>query len=107
VLDLCSLQAMSAMLGYLSSSTEWLQQHIVHLLLRRNLSHFFEDPVDISQLKVQLGRHALHQGVEWKARLSDVRISKAALNSHLVRVLCKIVKQSLRLRLHTPDLSCS
>lgn len=74
-----------AMLGYITSSTEWLQQHAVHLLLRRNLAHLFEDPLDLDQLKVQLRRHQLQPCMEWTARLCNVRASRAVINKHLVR----------------------
>jgi hypothetical protein len=72
------------MFSYIASSTEWLQQHAVHLLLRRNFAHFFENAVDLDQLKVQLRRHELHPCMKWTARLVNIRISKAALNKHLV-----------------------
>jgi hypothetical protein len=78
------------MLDYLASSTEWLQQHAVHLLLRRNFAHLFEDPLDFAQLQVQLGRHELHAGMRWTARINNVRLSTAVLSEYLVRSRCGI-----------------
>ena len=74
------------MLGYLSSSTEWLQEHAVRLLLRKNGGHFFEDPADLDQIKVQLRQHELQQCMKWSARLTNTKISCATLNEHLVRL---------------------
>lgn len=76
------------MLEYLASSTEWLQQHAVHLLLRRKLAHLFENPVDLAQLRVQLRKHERHAGMQWSARLSNVQLSRAALSGHVVRRPC-------------------
>jgi hypothetical protein len=74
------------MLEYIASSTEWLQQHAMHLLLRHNFAHLFEDPEDLGQLRVQLGKHKLQSGTRWMgtARLTNVRLSTAALSKHLV-----------------------
>ena len=89
------------MLGYITSSTEWLQQHAVHLLLRRNMAHLFEDPLDLDQLKVQLRRHQLHPCMEWTARLTNVRVSRAAIGEHLVR--CQGWRERKN-QVHTPDI---
>jgi hypothetical protein len=72
------------MLDYLAFTTDWLQQHVAHLLLRRYLAHWFEDPVALSQLQVQLRQHNVQSCMEWTAKLTNVRISRAALAPHLV-----------------------
>lgn len=77
------------MLEYLASSTEWLQQHAVHLLLRRKLAHLFENPVDLAQLRVQLRKHERRAGMQWSARLSNVQLSRVALSRQLVRHSCQ------------------
>jgi hypothetical protein len=91
------------MLDFLASSTEWLQQHAVHLLLRRNFAHLFEDPLDFAQLQVQLGRHEMHAGMRWTARINNVRISTAALSDYLVRTRSSIFPANLA---SGPGLEC-
>lgn len=73
-------------MDYLSSASEWLQRHAVHLLLRHGLSHIFANQVDLDQLKVQLRRHALRKCMTWHGQLTDIEISKDFLNQHAVRV---------------------
>jgi hypothetical protein len=67
------------------SATEWLQRHAVHLLLRHGLSHVFASPLDLEQLKVQWGRHALNKSMTWFGKLSDLQLNAEYLNKHTVR----------------------
>ena len=72
------------MLEYLASSTEWLQQHVVHLVLKHKFAHLFEDSLQFKQLQVQLRRNADNAGMRWSAKLEDVRLNPVALSPSLV-----------------------
>eukprot|EP00892_Ulva_mutabilis_P006810 jgi/Ulvmu1/4500/UM002_0226.1 len=69
---------------YLSSASEWLQRHVVHLLLRHGLSHIFANQVDLNQFQVQLRRHALRKCMTWHGQLVDIEISQDFLNQQAI-----------------------
>lgn len=71
-------------MDYLSSASEWLQRHIVHLLLRHGLSHIFANQVDLDQFQVQLRQHSLRQCMTWHGKLVDIEISRDYLNQYAV-----------------------
>lgn len=70
------------------SATEWLQRHAVHILLRHGLSHLFDSPVDLEQLKMQWGRKPANQSLSWFGKLSDLKLNTQYLSKYTVCAIC-------------------